>query len=135
MTKTDTEIDVAGLKTHVSRLERVLVFSLIALLFFLGVACAFSTFLIQNFERIFSEMLGDKPLPVLTRLVIDWGRLGIGAPLCLLLPLGAGLFLFFGRVKSIAWWTALAIILFLLCYLLIVNFALYVPMITIITEI
>lgn len=134
MMKMDTEVDGTALQTRLNRLENIVMAALIVLLLFLGAAAFITTVGIGNFERIFSEMLGAKPLPILTQWVISWGRFSFGIPFSFLLPLGAVVFLFVGKSRSIAWWTALIVILFLCLYLLIVNLALYLPMISIITE-
>lgn len=64
------------------------------------------TLKIPNFERTYSEMLGDKPLPAITRMRINAGRLADGAafPGAILTLTGfAPAFLLVRRDEPIGW--------------------------------
>jgi hypothetical protein len=58
-------------------------------------------FAIPRFEKIFGDMLGDRnKLPEVTKLVIEWGRLGL-LPLVLLSGLSAAGFLLLATQRNV----------------------------------
>lgn len=129
--------DLSSIERKLDRLVGVLVVLLGALLFLLALGCLQIAWAIPRFARIFTEMLGDKPLPAMTQLVIGLGHLGYGMmlPACsVLLPLAAVVFLVIRRQDSKAWMVAAATVVVLVLWIVMAVAALYLPMIAIITE-
>ncbi len=93
--------------------------------------------IIPKFERIFSDLLGDTPLPGMTQMVIRLPYIfyGLGYPMVTAaLPAGAIIFLLRNREKPIAWGITVSMIVFLMVLIFVIPTALFMPMITIITE-
>lgn len=93
-------------------------------------------FIIPKFERIFSEMLGGKPLPLMTQIVIDAGRSGAGLLLPVvstLVPLGVVTYLVARRGHPVAWLIAVAAVFFQILWAGSAVVSLYLPMMSIIT--
>lgn len=94
-------------------------------------------FIIPKFERIFSEMLGDQPLPLMTQTIIDAGRSGAGLLLPVvstLVPLGVLTFLVARRTHPLAWFIAVAMVLLQILWAGVAVVSLYLPMVSIITQ-
>ncbi|MGY8640911.1 MAG: hypothetical protein ACKVJU_07450 [Verrucomicrobiales bacterium] len=93
--------------------------------------------LIPQFERIFSDMLGDVPLPQMTQMVLRLPYFfnGLGRfLLTAILPIGAIVFLLLNREKPIAWGITISVIVFLMILIIVIPTAMLMPMMTIITE-
>lgn len=104
------------------------------LLVFFALANLTLSFMIARFEVIFAEMLGDLPLPTITQFTIYYGRSGLAQLIPILLPLAAFVLLLLKRERGISWSIALCVIFFLTIAAILVTYALFLPMVTIITE-
>lgn len=92
---------------------------------------------IPNFERTYSEMFGDKPLPPITRMIINASRLADGAafPCAILTLTGFALaFLLVRRNEPIGWKVSLGVLAAILLIFAIISTGLYLPMNSIIVE-
>ena len=120
-----------------AHLQRVFVVFGSTLLILLGAVATGIVFAIPRFEVVFSEMLGDKPLPALTQLSIGLAGLGDGLLLLLLtaaLPLATVIHLAIRPGNRSAWWTTLGVGIFLLLFIAVVSMSLALPMIAMLTE-
>lgn len=112
----------------------VLAAGIMAVLGLVGVRIAM---IVPTFERIFAEMLGDKPLPGMTQGLIELSRLAAGwllPILALMLPAVGIAFLMAFRTRPVAWMVAVGTIFLQMAVAALVVFALYLPMMSIIVE-
>lgn len=130
----ENEHELYELRRRVSFLEGTTLSVILAVLAFFSLMNVHLSLTIPRFERIFAEMLGDKPLPVATQLVLNYGRSGLALAVSVLLPLGTAIFLFLKRPGRIPWIFALGTIFFLIIQAIVICVALYLPMLSIISE-
>jgi len=116
------------LKLRLALLEWASFALVVAALIFLAFANLILSAVIGQFELLFVELIGDKPLPAMTRLIIMFGRSGAAHAASFLLPLSAYLYLAFNKSKRLPWVIALCVILYLMIQVLIVTAALFMPM-------
>lgn len=103
-------------------------------LFFLGCACLQVAVMIPKFDRIFAEMLGDAPLPVMTGVVIGASRFGAGMALpvlTLLVPLASFTNLVFRRKQPFAWAVTVATLVLQMLWMVFAVISLYFPILSI----
>ena len=135
---TDNTLDVSLVIQKAEKLKRLFLVLVSLLLVILDGIGTQIVMLIPRFERIFSEMVGDKPLPLLADLVISFGR-GFEGYLPFLfssvLPLLALLFLWLNRNRPVAWILAVGTIVLLTIMIALIAAGLFSPVSSMITEI
>jgi len=122
---------------RLAQLQRVFLSFGSVILVLLGFVATRIVLVIPHFERTFSEMLGDKPLPVVTTLSIGMARLGGGLVPFLFtaaLPLATLVLLLMRPDHPRVWWTTLGVCTLLLLFIAAVPASLALPLITILTE-
>lgn len=127
----ENEQEIYEMRRRVALLEWVTLAIVLAVLAFFALVNINLSLAISRFERIFADMLGDKPLPVLTTMVFNCGRMGIPLVVSFFLPFGAAIYLFLQREKGMPWVVSLGIIFYLIIQAIIICWALYLPMVTI----
>jgi len=137
MTNEDPNTAILGLERKLKKLTSAFVALGGTLLFILAVTDMQVALIIPEFERIFSEMLGDKPLPLLTQTVIDTKSLGGGLLLPVVIavvPVGVLIVLITRRTSPLAWAVTVATIFFQGFGAVIALISLYLPLLSIISE-
>lgn len=127
-------IDLAGRLAQIQRI--FLIFSSVVLVL-LGAAATSVVSLVPRFEKIFYEMLGDKPLPSMTTLSIRLAESGNGFLSLLftaVLPLAMVVTLVMHPRKEWVWWSTLCVAVFLLLLVVAIPLSLSLPLLTIVTE-
>lgn len=92
---------------------------------------------VPKFDKVFSDLLGDKPLPAMTQLSIALARLGDGRGFLLftaVLPLATVVLLATHPGKRSTWWMTTGVLMFLLLLIVGVSLSLALPLIAITTE-
>ncbi len=130
----ENEEELFELRRRVSLLESVLLVVVLAVLAFFALMNINLSLAISRFEMIFADMVGDKPLPAATKLVIVYGSSGLALAVSALLPLGTAILLFLKRPKRSPWVFAVGVIILLILQAIVICVALYLPMLTIVTE-
>ncbi len=130
----EDEESIYELRRRLALLEWVTLAIVLAVLAFFAFVNVNLSFAIDRFDELFSDMLGDKPLPALTKTVIGCGRMGLPLFVSFFLPFGAAIFLFLQRTKGMPWVVSLCVISYLIIQAIVISVAMYMPMITIITE-
>lgn len=133
---TDDTIDVSLVIRKAETLKRLFLVIVSLQLVLFGGVCTEVVVLIPKLERIFSEILGDKPLPLLTESVIRFGR-GFEGFLPFLFstvsPLLTLLFLMLNRNRPVAWILAVGMILLLALFIALISAGLFIPLSSIIS--
>jgi len=131
------DLEILTLKSRFAKLQRMFVVVGVLLVVFFALVSNAVVSLIPQFERIFSDMLGDVPLPQMTQMVLRLPYFfnGLGRfLLTAILPIGAIVFLLLNREKPIAWGITISVIVFLMILIIVIPTAMLMPMMTIITE-
>lgn len=108
-----------------------------AALVLLAAAAASVVAVVPKFDKVFSDLLGDKPLPAMTELGIALSRFGDGWGFLLftaVLPLATVVLLVTHPDKRSAWWMTTGVLMFLLLLIVGVSLSLALPLIAITTE-
>lgn len=133
----DGNSDIRTLEKKLDRLVGLFFVLVGVLLIALAAGCLQVAWMIPRFERVFAEMLGDKPLPLMTQWVIGLGRLGDGfvlAGILIVLLVPAFILLVNRRNDPVAWITAVVTVAILATWALLAVASLTLPMISVITE-
>jgi hypothetical protein len=132
----DENANLDDLRREVGQIRFVMIMLLcVALAFFTLINLAALT-AVPRFERIFEEMLGSRDkLPMLTKLVVNFSRLGGGLvpyALTALIPAMAMLGLVLGARTRVMPVLCLLVMLFLVISWVVVTTSMFLPLITII---
>ena len=131
--------DYQSLRRKYDVLRRAFVVLGCFLLIFFDLVVSRIVLMIPRFEKIFAEMLNGESLPQLTRLVIQFSRGGgMGSLVALAattIPTILAMFCILKyRESVISWIITIAVIAYLLFLTVVIPFALYLPMLKIISE-
>ncbi len=133
----ENDREVIELRRRVAFLQGTTLSVILAVLVFFALVNINLSLAINYFERIFADMLGDKPLPALTDLVITYGSgsFELALLVSVFLPLGTAIFLFRKRRQKIPWVFAVGVIFYLIVQSIVICVAMYMPMVRIIMEV
>ena len=132
--ETDTSAELESLKIRLGRKEWVMLYTALSVLVFFSLLALCVQAVVPKFEPIFSEMLGDAPLPGLTRLVFTLSQNGIAMILAVLVPLAVAILLILKRNALFPWVITLVAVLLLMFQIIATVAALVIPLSTIMFE-
>lgn len=129
----DQAMTVQRLSDEVRALWRIILSLLTMAVVTLTLFCLQTFFSIAKYEKIFSEMLGTRPVPTLTLVTLSLGNSLFTLAALVLLPIGSMTWLWLERARpGLPTFVMLCLCIFLMLFLILVRFSLELPMMDIV---